>query len=83
MLPTGIASACSSNYYFQIFERGSTGVKGIGQRSGVIDSSYRGEWFIPITNHNPYPIIIVRENMANTVNMTAPEGTIIYPMEKR
>jgi len=50
MIPTGIASVCSSDYYFQLFERSSTGSKGIAQRCGVIDSSFRGTWFVPITN---------------------------------
>lgn len=78
MLPTGIASSCSEDYYFQVLERGSTGSKGIGQRCGVIDSSYRGEWFVPITNHNDYPLLIARD-----VNRYSyqPDG-IVYPMDK-
>jgi len=50
MIPTGIASACSPDFYFQLQERGSTGTKGIAQRCGVIDSGYRKEWFVPLTN---------------------------------
>ena len=46
LIPTGIASACDSNYGFLVFERGSTGSKGIARRCGVIDSGYRNEWFI-------------------------------------
>lgn len=61
MIPTGIASVCSSDYYFQLLERGSTGTKGMGQRSGVIDSSYRGEWFVPITNHNSEKAIMITQ----------------------
>lgn len=57
-IPTGIASACPKEYYFQIHERGSTGTKGIGQRCGVIDSGYRGEWFLPITNLNTKPLCL-------------------------
>ncbi|WP_206459316.1 dUTP diphosphatase [Anaerovorax sp. IOR16] len=85
MIPTGIASACSSDYYFQLFERGSTGTKGIGQRCGVIDSGYRNEWFVPITNHNDYKVIIAKEGITagmiygNTVSAPA---HIIYPYEK-
>jgi dUTP pyrophosphatase len=66
MIPTGIASACSSDYYFQLFERGSTGTKGIGQRCGVIDSGYRNEWFVPITNHNDRHLIIIKENVSKS-----------------
>ena len=82
-LPAGIASACSPDYYFQIFERGSSGTKGIGQRCGVIDSGYRGEWFIPVTNHNPLPLYIAkapaRESLAND---EAAGLCLLYPAEK-
>jgi dUTP pyrophosphatase len=50
LIPTGIASACDVNYGFLVFERGSTGSKGIARRCGVIDSGYRNEWFICLTN---------------------------------
>jgi dUTP pyrophosphatase len=50
MIPTGIATAMSNDWYMQIQERGSTGSKGIKYGAGVIDSGYRGEWFVPITN---------------------------------
>lgn len=58
MIPTGIASACSKDFCFILKERGSTGSKGIAQRCGVIDSGYRGEWFVPVTNTHDYPIVI-------------------------
>ncbi|MCE5220025.1 MAG: dUTP pyrophosphatase [Clostridium sp.] len=90
MIPTGIASACSSNYYFQLFERGSTGTKGIGQRCGVIDSGYRNEWFVPITNHNYKQLIIIKENISKSEVLEELFGTtrgsndnfIFYPYEK-
>ena len=59
-LPTGIASACPADYYFHIGERGSTGAKGISKRAGIIDSGYRGEWFILLTNLNDVPLYFVR-----------------------
>lgn len=58
LIPTGIASAFNDDYYIQIQERGSTGSKGIKYGAGVIDSGYRGEWFISITNVNDVPLII-------------------------
>lgn len=82
-LAAGIASACSPDYYFQIFERGSSGTKGIGQRCGVIDSGYRGEWFIPVTNHNALPLYIAtaaaRESLAAE---EAAGACLLYPAEK-
>lgn len=50
LIPTGIASACDNDYGFLLRERGSTGSKGIALRCGVIDSGYRNEWFIGLTN---------------------------------
>lgn len=65
-IPTNLYSACSEDYYIQLVERGSTGTKGIGQRCGVVDSSYRGAWFVPITNHNDYkPLFIIKEDKLN------------------
>ena len=36
MIPTGIASACDTDYCFILKERGSTGTRGIAQRCGRI-----------------------------------------------
>lgn len=49
---TGLCSAFHESKVGILCERSSTGAKGIGQRSGVYDSGYRGEWIVPITNHN-------------------------------
>ena len=56
--PTGLASACDPGYGFLVFERGSTGSKGIARRCGVIDSGYRNEWFIGLTNTTEYALYI-------------------------
>lgn len=80
MIPTGIASAFSSDYVAILKERGSNGSQGIGQRAGVIDSGYRGEWFVPLTNHNTVPVVILKENCKDKVSNL--EGAIIYPYEK-
>ncbi|MDY4127677.1 dUTP pyrophosphatase [Peptostreptococcus porci] len=58
IIPTGLYSAFSDDYVAMLCERGSTGTKGIGQRCGIIDSGFRGEWGIPITNHNNKPLLI-------------------------
>lgn len=77
-IPTGIASMCSSDYCFILKERGSTGTIGIGQRCGVIDSSYQGEWFVPITNHNTQTLIISKKH--NKVEKFV--NSIYYPYSK-
>lgn len=63
MIPTGIASACDTDYCFVLKERGSTGTKGMAQRCGIIDSGYRSEWFVPITNTTENLIIIHKQNI--------------------
>ena len=79
LVGTGIASAFSVDYVAILKERGSTGTKGIGQRCGVIDSGYRGQWFVPLTNHNDKPLVIVKEKSAKLFEA---ETTILYPYEK-
>lgn len=79
MIPTGIASAFSKRYVAILKERGSTGIRGIGQRAGVIDSSYRGEWFVPITNHNSVPLVICKKEHEDIFN---DQDVIIYPYNK-
>jgi len=76
LIPTGIASAFSTDYVAVLKERGSTGTKGIGQRCGVIDSGYRGEWFVPLTNHNDKPLVIAKET-ANDFG-----DVVVYPYKK-
>lgn len=78
MIPTGLYSAFSEDYYIQLVERGSTGSKGIAQRCGVIDSSYRGEWFVPITNTTDKELIISKEIKETTVT----KDYIGYPYNK-
>ena len=84
MIPTGIASACDTDYCFVLKERGSTGTKGIAQRCGIIDSGYRDEWFVPITNTTDDYIMIAKSDDVNTdVFGSIPTKKIIrYPYEK-
>jgi len=79
LVGTGIASAFSNDYVAILKERGSTGTKGIGQRCGVIDSGYRGQWFVPLTNHNDKPLVIIKEKAAK---LFTADSTIVYPYEK-
>ena len=86
LIPTGIATAFSSKYYAQIEERGSTGSKGIKYGAGVIDSGYRGEWFVPITNCNNVDLIIAKkgsftDNIAHSY-FGSKYKYILYPYEK-
>ncbi len=58
LIPTGLACALNENYYLQLEERGSTGSKGIKRSAGVIDSGYRGEIFVALTNCSEKDIVI-------------------------
>ena len=80
LIPTGIASAMSDKYYLQVHERGSTGSKGIKYSAGVIDSSYRGEIFIALTNTNSIEVIISKltlEELTKKYGINDKYGTYI------
>ncbi len=85
LIPTGIASACDSDHGFLVFERGSTGSKGIARRCGVIDSGYRNEWFIGLTNTTNKVMFISklseRETYDKYYDDVMPES-FIYPYSK-
>lgn len=85
LIPTGIVSVLPPNSYFQLEERGSTGSSGIKRSAGVIDSGYRGEWFIAITNANDKDLYIAKENIRKDLECAAElldVDIIIYPYEK-
>ena len=87
MIPTGLASACSDDYVFVLRERGSNGSKGIAQRCGVIDSGYRNEWFIGLTNTKDYPLFISKLSPEDTYikhygEYMSIEGGTVYPYSK-
>ena len=78
LIPTGIASALSDKYYLQVHERGSTGSKGIKYSAGVIDSGYRNEIFIALTNTNITEVIISKlslEELADKYGVSDIYGT--------
>lgn len=67
LVPTGIASSCSPDFGFLLRERGSTGSKGIALRCGVIDSGYRNEWFIGLTNTTNKALYISKFDKRETI----------------
>lgn len=83
LIPTGVAAAVSKKYYLQVQERGSTGGKGIKYGAGVIDSSYRGEIFIAITNTHDYPMVFGPEHQETHVSsVNGKTVEIYYPITK-
>lgn len=85
LIPTGIASACDIGYGFELFERGSTGSKGIARRCGIIDSGYRNEWFVGLTNTTNKVMFISKLSEAETYSKyygdIMPES-FVYPYSK-
>lgn len=79
MIPTGICSAFSSDYVCIEKERGSTGTKGMRNACGVVDSGYRGEWFVPINNTSS-KIIVIAKNVEEYVTDSA--VIVVYPYDK-
>ena len=85
LIPTGIASACDPEYGLVLHERGSTGSKGIALRAGVIDSGYRSEWFVGLTNTTDKVLFISKLSEQETYNDyyqgIKPES-FVYPYSK-
>lgn len=82
---TGLASVFDETLVGIIKERGSTGKLGLSVRSGVIDSGYRGEWKITITNLNDYPVVFTKST--STVKEVYKLGgrrikKVLYPLHK-
>ena len=80
LIPSGIATAFSPKYVAILKERGSNGSKGIAQRCGVIDSGYRNEWFVPLTNTTTKTVVISKLPKEQLPLMLQ-EG-IVYPYTK-
>lgn len=80
-IPTGIACACSPDFCVILKERSSTGSVGLAQRAGVIDSGYRGEILVPVTNTTYYPIVICKPGAMES-SKDPRYKTIILPYTK-
>lgn len=84
LIPTKIACAMSPKYYMQIEERSSTGSKGIKKSAGVIDSSYRGEIKVALTNMTR-KILVLSNKTAQEVSKclnVAEDEVFVYPLTK-
>jgi dUTP pyrophosphatase len=84
--PTKLKCEFSQDWVLMVFERGSTGSKGISRRCGVIDSGYRGEIFIVLNNTSDKKIIFYQneneiDNFLITNNLKK-EEVILYPKSK-
>lgn len=82
---TGLVSEFSSAWVGIVKERGSTAKYGLSIRSGVIDSGYRGEWLIMVTNVSDKIVIFsddhVPSHLLILAEVTDKEVTF-YPLSK-
>ena len=83
LIPTKLTWACHPDFYMQIEERSSTGSKGIKRSAGIIDSGYRGEIKIAITNSNDRELYFsnLKEDQLKQ-KYDIEENSIIYPTTK-
>lgn len=85
LIPTGIASACGKEYGLVLKERGSTGSKGIAIRAGIIDSGFRNEIFVGLTNTTNKVMFISKLSEQETYNAYYGDimtDSFVYPYNK-
>lgn len=88
LIPTGLCSIIPKGYAMLLWDRGSTGTKCMPTACGVIDSNFRGEWFVALHNDSNNPIIIVKKDVTdNELQELFPiemsnKDTLKYPYEK-
>jgi len=59
LVDTGIAIACSKEYFPKFFDKGGMGSKGIIVGAGVGDSGYRNGYFVPLINTNKDKYLVI------------------------
>ena len=80
LIPTGIASAFDPEWAVVFRERGSTGVKNIKVNAGVIDSGFRGPYFVSLYNGNNVPVYITK--YMDGEQIPEDKNAILYPYSK-
>lgn len=80
---TGLVSEFSAAWVGIVKERGSTAKYGLSIRSGVIDSGYRGEWLIMISNVSDKIIIFSDDQVvSHHLGATTDKEVLFYPLSK-
>lgn len=82
LIPVGLKSVIDPGYCVIVKERGSTGSKGMAVRMGVIDSGYRGEWQVGITNTTEKTLAISAERTKQDHHDFLDSLYTIYPNTK-
>jgi dUTP pyrophosphatase len=55
--PTGLSVVLPNGYWLRLAERGSTAKYGLSLRAGIVDTGYRGEIFVALTNTSDKNIV--------------------------
>ena len=76
-IPTDLHCAMPQGFGLILKERGSTGIQGMGERAGVVDSGFRGAMFAAITNLNDHHIAIVKDDFIKEHNLKDRMGQVI------
>lgn len=81
---TGLVSEFSPSWVGIVKERGSTAKYGLSIRSGVIDSGYRGEWLIMISNvSDKYVIFSNDKDISHHLGPVMENKEVVfYPLSK-
>lgn len=72
----------SELYCIQFKERSSVGSRGIGLRAGLVDSNYIGELIVCLTNHNNYPVQILKGDKIAQFIVQKVETPYVLEVEK-
>lgn len=78
LVPTGLYTAFSSDWVMVLKDRGSNGSIGLETTAGIIDSGFRNEIFVSLTNTNDKPVIISKD-VEKTLKL---DDVIMYPYSK-
>lgn len=78
LIPTGLYCAFASDWVMVLKDRGSNGSIGLETTAGIIDSGFRNEIFVSLTNTNSKPVIISKD-VEKTLIL---EDVIMYPYSK-
>ena len=78
LIPTGLYSAFTSDWVMIVKDRGSNGSIGLETTAGIIDSGFRNEIFVSLTNTNSKPVIISKD-VEKTLKL---KEMIMYPYSK-
>lgn len=80
---TGLVSEFSPAWVGIVKERGSTAKYGLSIRSGVIDSGYRGEWLIMISNVSDKIVIFSDDQVvSHHLGTVVDKEVLFYPLSK-